>query len=325
MFCSANPAEKKKPQSLLKHTGVCSEDVVRYLRRGLLNEHRKFACWQTFLQERSIVEKLQLVQSRQNKTVREIIALQDKKERKRQRCFIVEGVRFVREALLSGMGVEKICFATETADKLVPELNSLLPSGIPAYEMPLGLFRQMAETDTPQGVLAVVRIPDRSLSSLYRQGFRGLVLDSVQDPGNCGTMIRSAHALGFDAVIAASGSVDIFNGKVLRATMGSVFHIPVIENVNLTEIVSFAKEHQLELIAACMDRATACHETELAGEFLLAVGNEGKGISEEMLTAAGKRVFIPMPGGAESFNAGVAASILMYESNRQKADLCFIP
>lgn len=290
-----------------------------------MNEHRKFACRQTFLQEGSIVEKLQLVQSRQNKTVKEIIALQDKKERKRQRCFIVEGVRFVKEALLSGMDVEKICFAAETADKLVPAFNSLLPAGLPMFEMPLGLFSQMAQTETPQGVLAVVRIPARSLNSLYRQGFRGLVLDNVQDPGNCGTMIRSAHALGFDAVITASGSVDVFNGKVLRSTMGSVFHIPVVENVNLTGIVSFAKEHQLELIVASLESASACHKTNLTGEFLLAVGNEGKGVSEEMFAAAGKRVYIPMPGGAESFNAGVAASILMYESNRQKTQGCFVP
>ncbi len=264
-----------------------------------------------------------MVQSRQNKTVKEIVALQDKKERKKQRCFIVEGVRFVKEALLSGMSVEKICFASETAGRLVPEFDSLLPEGIPLFEMPLGLFCQMAQTETPQGVLAVVRIPDRSLSSIYRQGFRGLILDNVQDPGNCGTMIRSAHALGFDAVIAACGSVDIFNGKVLRSTMGSVFHIPVIENISIKEIVSFAKEYQLELIAACLEKASVCHETDLTGEFLLAVGNEGKGVSEDMLDAAGKRVHIPMQGGAESLNAGVAASILMYESNRQQADKVF--
>lgn len=271
------------------------------------------------MQEGNVVEHLQLVQSRQNKTVKEIIALYDKKERRKQRCFVVEGVRFVKEALSSAMSVEKICFASESADKLNQEFNSLLPPGIPKYEMPSELFGQVSETETPQGVLAVVRIPEYSLSSIYRNGFRGLILDNVQDPGNCGTIIRSAHALGFDAVIATSGSVELFNGKVLRSTMGSVFHIPVIDNLNVAEIISFAKEFGLELVVACLEEASPCHETDLTGEFILAVGNEGKGVSETMLVAAGKRVRIPMPGGAESFNAGVAASILMYESNRQKA------
>ncbi len=261
---------------------------------------------------------LQLVQSRQNKTIKEIIALQEKKERRKQRSFAVEGVRFVKEALISGMHVEKICFASETAEKLYPEFDSLLSPDTPKYEMPAALFRQVAETETPQGVIAIVRMPDHSLASIYRKGFRGLILDNVQDPGNCGTMIRSAHALGFDAVIATSGSVDLFNGKVLRSTMGSVFHIPVIDSLSVSEIISFIRELHLGLVAACLEEASSCHETDLTGEFFLAVGNEGKGVSDALLAAAGKKVQIPMPGGAESFNAGVAASILMYESNRQR-------
>ena len=271
------------------------------------------------MQEGNIVDNMQWIQSRQNKVVKEVIALQDKKERRKQRCFAVEGVRFVREALASGMDVEKICFASEAVEKMHQEFESLLPPHIPKYQMPSALFRQVAETESPQGVLAVVRIPDHSLSSIYRKGFRGIILDNVQDPGNCGTMIRSAHALGFDAVIATSGSVELFNGKVLRSTMGSVFHVPVIDNLSVTDIFSFVKEFGLEIIAACLEKAAPCYETDLTGEFFLCVGNEGKGVSEAFLAAAGKRVLIPMPGGAESFNAGVAASILMYESCRQKA------
>lgn len=264
------------------------------------------------------MDNIQKVQSRQNKTVKDIIALQDKKERRKQHCFTVEGVRFAREAFSSGMTVDKICFSADAIQKLYPEFAGLVSSGTPIYEMPDPLFRQMTETENPQGVLAVVRIPDRSLTTIYRKGFRGLVLDNLQDPGNAGTVIRSAHALGFDAVIATSGSVDIFNSKVLRSTMGSIFHIPVIDNVSMDDILGFIRERHLELIVACLEGALPCSETDLTGEFILAVGNEGKGVSEAMLTAAGKKVCIPMPGGAESFNAGVAASILMYESNRQK-------
>lgn len=267
------------------------------------------------------MDHIQLIQSRQNKTIKDIIALRDKKERRKQRCFAVEGVRFVREALTSGMKIEKLCFSSECTGKLHQELESLLAPGIPKYQMPPTLFRQVAETESPQGVLAVVRIPGHSLSSIYRKGFRGIILDNVQDPGNCGTVIRSAHALGFDAVVATSGSVDLFSGKVLRSTMGSVFHIPVVDNLHVNEIFGFVKEYGLEIIAACLEGASPCHETDMTGEFFLCIGNEGKGVSEALLAAAGKMVRIPMPGGAESFNAGVAASILMYESCRQRAKI----
>lgn len=265
-----------------------------------------------------MIHNIQRVQSRQNKTVKEIVALHDKKERRKQRCFLVEGLRFVREALSSAMTVDRICFSTDGVNRLYGELSGLVPENLPILEVPDALFRQMAETENPQGVLAVVRIPDHSLPGVYRQGFRGLVLDNLQDPGNAGTVIRSAHALGFDAVVAANGSVDIFNSKVLRSTMGSIFHIPVIDNVDLEAFLGFVRERGIALIVSCVEGATPCHEADLSGEFFLAVGNEGKGVSDAMLTAAQKRVLIPMPGGAESFNAGVAASILMYESNRQR-------
>lgn len=264
------------------------------------------------------MDSVQLIQSRQNKTVKEIIALRDKKFRRKQRCFVVEGFRFMREALSAGMKVDKICFSKGVRQKFHQELGNLLQPDIQLFEVSPDLFDQLTETESPQGILAIVHIPDRPLASIYRKGFRGLILDNVQDPGNAGTMIRSAHALGFDAVVAISGSVDIFNSKVLRSTMGSVFHIPVIDNLDAEEIFAFCTERKLQMIASRIEDAKPCHAVDLSGEFFLVIGNEGRGISETMLSHADGTVYIPMPGGAESFNAGVAASILMYESNRQR-------
>lgn len=261
---------------------------------------------------------MQFIHSRQNKTIKDIIALRDKKHRRKERCFTVEGARSVREALLAGMKVEKICFSSDTAQKYREEVCSLLQQEVEMFELSSELFRMISETETPQGILAVVRIPGHTLQESYRNGFRGLILDNVQDPGNAGTMIRSAHALGFDAVVTTSGSVDIYNSKVLRSTMGSVFHIPVIDSVSEKEIVAFCREQKLQLIAAGLKNAVPVNEADLTGEFFLVIGNEGRGISEFMLNSAAAVIYIPMPGGAESFNAGVAASILMYESNRQK-------
>lgn len=264
------------------------------------------------------MNQTQIIQSRQNKTAKEIISLRDKKQRRKQQRFTIEGFRFVQEALLSGVKVEKICYATDVADKFRQEFESLVSSEIQCFEVEHGLFRQLAETDSPQGLLAIVHTPERSLEQIYRKGFRGLILDNVQDPGNAGTIIRSAHALGFDAVAAISGTVDIYNSKVLRSTMGSIFHIPVMDNLHGEELFSFCSEKNLSLIASRLENAKSCHETELSGEFFLIIGNEGNGVSESMLAHATEMVYIPMPGGAESLNAAIAASIIMYESNRQR-------
>ena len=264
---------------------------------------------------------MQLIQSRHNKIIKEILSLKSKKYRRMKQCYIVEGFRFVREALMSGTEVRHICFSTGFFEKTGRELEPLMNSQIRCFEVPEGLFRQLAETDSPQGVLAVVHITVKPLSYLYRKGFRGLILDCVQDPGNAGTVIRSAHALGFDAVVATKSSVDIFSGKVLRATMGSLFYIPVIDCMEEEEILSFCRKHDVKVIISRPENAKACHETDLSGGFFLVVGNEGKGVSGTMESKVSEYCFIPMPGGAESFNAAVAASILMYESNRQRINV----
>jgi len=261
---------------------------------------------------------MQLITSRQNKTVKEVISLQDKKYRRKLRKFLIEGYRIIHEAVNSGSALEKLFFSTETEQKNKNELVSRLNPEIQLYEIPHELFMQMSETDSPQGVLAVVGIPEVSLDSIYKKGFRGLVLDSVQDPGNAGTMIRTAHALGFDAVVATEGTVDLFGGKVLRSTMGSIFYIPVLENIKSEDIFAFCGENSIRVISSRLEDAKPCYDVDLSGDFFIVIGNEGNGISECFHKRSSEFVKIPMPGGAESFNAAVAASILMYESNRQR-------
>lgn len=263
------------------------------------------------------VLRLQLIQSRQNQIIKNIISLKDKKNRRKSGSFLIEGFRFVQEAIISDAEIECICVSADAAGKFSAEIEGLLKENTKAFEVSPELFRKISETESPQGILAVVGIPDRSLSSIYHKGFRGLVLDSVQDPGNAGMMVRSAHALGFDAVMASSGTVDIFNDKTLRATMGSIFRIPVFDNINESDIFSFCMENGLRIIVSRLEDAKPCFDTELTGDFVLVIGNEGKGVSASMQKNASEFVYIPMPGGAESLNAAAAASIIMYESCRQ--------
>lgn len=261
---------------------------------------------------------MQFITSRQNKIIKEVISLKDKKHRRKLRKFLIEGYRFLHEAVNSGSAIEKVFFSTDTEIKNKNELVTGLSSETQLYEIPHELFMQIAETESPQGVLAVVRIPERKFNTIFKKGFRGLILDSIQDPGNAGTMIRTAHALGFDAVVATEGTVDLFNGKVLRSTMGSIFYIPVLENIKAEDIFAYCGENSIRVISSRLEDAKPCYDIDLLNNFFIVIGNEGSGISEHFHKRSSEFVKIPMPGGAESFNAAVAASIIMYESNRQR-------
>ncbi len=260
---------------------------------------------------------MQFIQSRQNKVIKEVISLKDKKNRRKSRKFLIEGYRFIYEAISSNAPIEKVIFSTDTDIKCQRRVIEKLGSKVNIYEVEPELFSQIAQTDTPQGVLCIVQVLEQALDTIYDNKFRGLVLDSIQDPGNAGTMIRTAHALGFNAVLATEGTVDIYNGKVLRATMGSIFYIPVLENIGIEDFFRFCEINSIRVIASQIENAKPCFNVDLTDSFCLVIGNEGNGISKCFQERATEFINIPMPGGAESFNAAVAASIMMYESNRQ--------
>lgn len=260
---------------------------------------------------------MQFIQSRQNKAIKEAISIKDKKNRKKLQRFLIEGYRFIYEAISSEALIEKVFFSTNTDIQCRQKLMEKLPAQVSFYEVEPELFSQIAETETPQGVLGIVRISERVLGEIYKPNFRGLLLDSIQDPGNAGTMIRTAHALGFNAVLTTEGTVDIYNGKVLRATMGSIFYIPVLESIKTQDFFRFCEANSIRVISSRIEDAKPCYNVDLSGSFCLVIGNEGNGISQCFTRQSTEFVSIPMVGCAESLNAAVAASILMYESNRQ--------
>ncbi|NMA64848.1 MAG: RNA methyltransferase, partial [Clostridiaceae bacterium] len=147
---------------------------------------------------------------------------------------------------------------------------------------------------------------------------RIIVLENVQDPGNAGTIIRTADAFGFDAVIFSKDSVDPYNSKVIRSTMGSLFHIPVIISKDIYSTLEKMKDYGLTIIAAHPREAELCYEADISQNIAIVIGNEGSGLSEKILNIADKKIMTPMKGSAESLNASVAASILLYESMRQR-------
>ncbi|WMJ81112.1 RNA methyltransferase [Clostridium sp. MB40-C1] len=258
---------------------------------------------------------MNIIESKQNSLIKEVKKLHKKKYRNEKNQFIVEGFRFVEEALKSSFNVPYI-FVNENAMERYKsfKIEALINENTEVYSISDNLLKDICNTDTPQGILCVV--DNESVEVKDAKGFYVLV-DRIQDPGNMGTIIRTAHASGALGVIITKGTVDIYNDKTLRSTMGSIFNIPIIQDENL-EIIKNLKAKGFRIVVSSLDTDKNFYDINLNQKIIIAVGNEGSGISEEIYSIGDEKVKIPMPGGAESLNAAVAAGIMIYEVVRQK-------
>jgi TrmH family RNA methyltransferase len=258
---------------------------------------------------------LDIIQSRENALIKHIKKLKEKKYRVQQGSFLIEGFRFVEEALKSKFEVETIFISENVLNNVYTEtLLNILQSKTKVYCLNSNVFKDICSTENPQGVVACVKNSECNLQD--RDGFYVLV-DRIQDPGNMGTIIRTAHAAGALGVICTKGTVDVYNEKTLRSTMGSIFNIPIIED-NELEMVKRLKTKGFEVVVSSLETENNFFDIDLTGNLMLCIGNEGNGISDEIYALGDKKVKIPMPGGAESLNASIAASIMIYEIVRQK-------
>jgi TrmH family RNA methyltransferase len=261
---------------------------------------------------------LNTIQSKDNSILKEVKRLHKKKFRNETGRFLVEGFRFVEEALISSFNVPYIFVSEGVKDKYIDfNIEKVLQKNSVVYFVKDNIFKDLCETVTPQGILAVVE--NKKVELEDKEGFYVLI-DKLQDPGNVGTIIRTAHASGALGIITTKGTVDVYNDKTLRSTMGSIFNIPVIEDDDL-ELMRGLKSMGFKLIVSSLDTDNNFYDIDLIGKIIIAVGNEGNGISEEVYALGDEKVKIPMPGGAESLNAAVSASIMMYEAVRQKNKL----
>lgn len=230
-------------------------------------------------------------------------ALKDRKGRRESGCFLVEGRKMVEEALASAFDVEAV---------LVQEGVSF-PDGLtmPVYELPAHVLAAVCDTKTPQGIAAVVRMKEQSAL-----GKHIVVLDGVQDPGNVGTIIRTADAAGLDGVLLSTQCADVFSPKVLRATMGSIFRMNLRTTDDLPGELTKLREKGYSILSSQLDGTPFYEREKVAERFALIIGNEGNGVSEQVQQTATHQVRLPMRGGAESLNAAIAAAIMMYELMR---------
>ena len=251
------------------------------------------------------------IESKNNNLFKEIKKLKEKKHRIKSNKYLIEGLRFVEEAIKSKVSIDSIIF-TESFKEKNPDLFLKINENIKLIQMNEALLKQLCSTENPQGIVGVINMQNKELKS----GELVVLVDKVQDPGNMGTIIRTAHAAGAAGIVMTKGTVDIYNDKTLRSTMGSIFYIPIVEDNSLDFVKSLKKEGY-KLVVSSLQGKNNFFEENLQGKVMIAVGNEGNGVSEEVYDIADIKVKIPMPGEAESLNVAVATSIMIYEKIRQ--------
>jgi TrmH family RNA methyltransferase len=237
-----------------------------------------------------------------------------KKGRDQQNKFLIEGIHLVQEALQAGADLEAIVY---DADKGIPKEIKAISGSVTYISAPPAVIAKLSETEHPQGIVAILHKPKMRYEPLMTKGSLWVALDGVQDPGNLGTIIRSADAVGASAVLLGKGTVDVYNPKVVRSTMGSLFHLPVVE-VDLSEWLPKLKSLSVQVLGAGLGSNPSCYDMNLSGPLCWVMGNEARGLSPMVQSLLDQEVRIPMPGQAESLNVAMATTVLLFESMRQR-------
>lgn len=255
-----------------------------------------------------------------NQIIKEVRALKSKSSRDERGLYFIEGTRFVSEALKEQIAIRYFVisdtFSSGKENSLLLSAISNLPSQ--CYVVPDELFNSISDTKTPQGVLAVIELVRNQLKGSKLPEGLLVILDSIMDPGNLGTIIRTADAAGCAGVVIPEGCVDLYNPKVLRSTMGSVYHVPVFHSGSISEALDTAKGQGFLLCASHLEGSVSIYETDLSKNVALIIGSEAQGICEETRKRADALIRIPMQGRAESLNASIAAGVMIFEAMRQR-------
>lgn len=256
-----------------------------------------------------------MITSTGNQQVKNITMLMKKaKARREQGLFVVEGKKMFSETprqWLQQVYVSESFLAEEAAGELLGDVSFEVLSD--------SVFKSISDTQTPQGILSLVKMPRYELSELLRgRDTRLLIVESIQDPGNLGTMLRTGEGAGITGVILNQTTVDLFNPKTIRSTMGSIYRVPFFVAEDLKAAIKELQCEGVRVYAAHLKGKVQYDEPDYTTATAFLIGNEGNGLSDEIAECADTYIRIPMEGEVESLNAAVSAAILMYEANRQK-------
>lgn len=246
--------------------------------------------------------------SLQNEVVKKIASLKTKKYRKREGLYLLEGKRALEEAFAAKIPMESIFYTQLPVDW--PENAETVSR--PYYHVTEAVLKKITDTEDPQGVAAVLPLTYPDLADLHVEKGLVLVLDQIRDPGNLGTLIRTADAMGACAVLLMKNTTDLYNPKVVRATMGSLFHLPICCDVEESALLSFCHREKMPLWATALVGANDITMLPYLEKLALVLGSEATGVSETLLQQADQKVKIPMYGKAESLNVAVAGGMLLF-------------
>ena len=273
----------------------------------------------------------EIITSRQNRRVIEVGKLTDRKAREATQCFRFDGIKLLIEAIKNGIVPETVFLRESDADAVMRRVcdsvrDPFWTDQIRICVLADGVFEKISEEKSPEGVITVAKYIDKlqkivtiynSENFLPRDGERIVLLESVRDPSNVGAIIRSAAALGVDRLIMSADCADVYHPRAVRASMGALFAQRIDRVESLTDAIAALQSAGRTVYAAALDeQACRLGNFEITGGDCVVIGNEGHGLSSAVIEACDRKVFIPMSGKTESFNAAVAASILMWEFTR---------
>lgn len=265
-----------------------------------------------------------MITSFSNPRIKSVMQLQSKaKARKEQDAFVVEGVKMFLEAPIERIREvyfsESFLHAEAENANVRNKIKELEATGIPYESVSEEVFKKLSDTVTPQGVLLVCKAYHYSLRDLLtKENPLLLIVEDIQDPGNLGTMIRTGEGAGIDGIIMTKETADLYNPKVIRSTMGSVYRVPFVVTDDLIGVLSKLRESGITTYAAHLKGTKSYDAFDYRKGCAFLIGNEGNGLKKETADAADSYMRIPMQGRVESLNAGIAAAVLMYEAARQR-------
>ena len=253
------------------------------------------------------------IRSKDNRIVKRCEQLSMRKYRDQFGLYLIEGENLLDEAIRNHVRIETVLVREDCQKALPPEAADK------AFLLDARLFDKLAQTVTSQGILAVVAKAEvRKEDFIGLPGSNFIVLDRLQDPGNIGTILRTADAAGYRLAILMKGTADVYAPKVVRAATGSLFRMPVVSMASTEELVEFTRAAGKKLTATCLDAQRCYYDEDLTHDIALVIGNEGSGVAPALIESSELRIKIPMQGNIESLNAAVAAGVLMYEAMRGK-------
>lgn len=260
---------------------------------------------------------MQVITSKDNEIIKSIRKLKEKKFRDLSNEYIVEGIKLIEEAIEEDVKIKKIVVCEECIKDNCLEQNFLYK--IAKYDciyVSKKIFSLLTDVVNPQGMLAVIEKTSSEDKIKYTEDII-VVLDGIQDPGNLGTILRTVDSVNLSQIILSKTSVDAYNPKVVRSTMGAIFRVNIIESENLVETLKNMKKHKFKIVATSLSGTENIYNMNYDKKVIV-IGNEAKGVSKEILDVADMKVKIPMLGKTESLNASIATGVMLYEYVRRK-------